>query len=91
MVELGYGPEARDVLQRMGIYSTRQLLGTDRLKFRYLTGVGDKIRKEIRLRAKDLARLRPELIPGGPTQDGGGRASVDRLAEQLIARRTSRQ
>jgi len=33
------------------------------------------------------ASRRPDLIPGGITEDDGGRASVDRLAEQLIARR----
>ena len=57
------------------------------LKFRYLTGVGDKVRREIRERAKRLAQLRPDLVPGGSTEDDGRRASVDRLAEQLIARR----
>lgn len=85
--EVGYGVEARDVLDRMGIHTVHQLLGVPRLKFRYLTGVGDKIRREIRERAKRLAELRPDLVPGGTTDDDSGRASVDRLAEQLIARR----
>ena len=87
IAELGYGVEARDVLDRMGIHTVHQLLDVPRLKFRYLIGVGDKVRREIRERAKRLALLRPDLIPGGITADDGGRASVDRLAEQLIARR----
>lgn len=87
MADVGYGVEARDVLQRMQIHTVNQLLGTDRLKFRYLKGVGDRIRLEIRLRAKDLERLRPELVPGATSQEANGRASVDRLAEQLVARR----
>ena len=57
------------------------------MKFRCLTGVGDKIRREIRERAKRLSQLRPDLVPGGITEDDGSRASVDRLADQLIARR----
>jgi serine/threonine protein kinase len=87
MAELGFGAEAQDVLRRIGIFSVRQLLGTSRLKFRYLKGVGDKIRREILARGKHLARLRPELVPGAASEDGIGRASIDRLAEQLIARR----
>lgn len=85
--EVGYGIEARDLLDRMGITTVFQLLGVPRLKFRYLKGVGDKIRREIRERAKRLAQLRPDLVPGGITEDDGSRASVDRLADQLIARR----
>lgn len=87
MADVGYGVEARDVLQRMQIHTVSQLLGADRFKFRYLKGVGERIRVEIRLRAKDLARLRPELVPGTASQEANGRASVDRLAEQLVARR----
>ncbi|WP_165982469.1 BREX system serine/threonine kinase PglW [Dankookia rubra] len=87
IAEVGYGVEARDVLDRMGIHTVHQLLGVPRLQFRYLTGVGDRIRREIRERAKRLALLRPDLVPGGTTEDDGGRASIDRLAEQLIARR----
>ena len=87
IAELGYGLEARDVLDRMRIHTVHQLLGVPRQQFRYLTGVGDKVRREIRERAKRLALLRPDLIPGGITEDDGSRASVDRLAEQLIARR----
>src|SRR6185312_14839655 len=60
MAELGYSLEAQDVLERMGIHNARELLAVDRIKFRYLRGVGDKIRKEIRLTAKELARLRPD-------------------------------
>ena len=84
---LGYGLEARDILDRMGIHTVHHLLGVPRLKFRYLTGVGDKVPREIRERAKRLSQLRPDLVPGGTTEDDGSRASVDRLADQLIARR----
>src|SRR5271166_255630 len=71
----------------MGIHTVYQLLGVPRLKFRYLTGVGDRIRREIREGANRLAQLRPDLMPGGITADDRGRASVDRLAEQLLPRR----
>ena len=85
--ELGYGIEARDILERMGIHTVHQLLGVPRLQFRYLTGVGDKVRREIRERAKRLALCRPDLVPGGASDEEGSRASIDRLAEQLIAKR----
>ncbi|MGH7118235.1 MAG: hypothetical protein ACREFP_04470, partial [Acetobacteraceae bacterium] len=75
------------VLDRMGVHNVQQLLDVPRLKFRYLTGVGDRIRKEIRERAKRLVQLRPDLVPGGATKDGQGIASLDRLAEQLLPRR----
>lgn len=87
IAEVGYGVEALAVLDQMGIHTVHQLLGVPRLKFRYLTGVGDRIRREIRERAKRLAQLRPDLVPGGITEDDRGRASVDRLAEQLLPRR----
>jgi len=87
IAELGYGVEARAVLDQMGIHNVEQLLGVPRLQFRYLTGVGDRIRKEIRERAKRLAELRRDLIPGGITEYDGGRATLDRLAEQLLPRR----
>lgn len=64
VAELGYGDAAMDVLSRMGIQTVRELLGVDRLKFRYLQGVGDRVRREIRLTAKRLAQLRPDLVPG---------------------------
>ena len=67
MAELGYTLEAQDVLERMGIHNARELLAVDRMRFRYLRGVGDKIRKEIRLTAKELARLRPDLMQGRAT------------------------
>ncbi len=87
IAELGYGVEARAVLDGMGIHTVHQLLGVSRLKFRYLTGVGDKVRREIRERAKRLAQLREDLVPGGIIEDDGSRASIDRLAEHLIPRR----
>lgn len=92
MAELGYSLEAQDVLERMGIHNTRELLAVDRIRFRYLRGVGDKIRKEIRLTAKELARLRPDLTQGRSTvheadEDAGGAVSVNELAAQLLPRR----
>lgn len=92
MAELGYSLEAQDVLERMGIHNARELLAVDRIRFRYLRGVGDKIRKEIRLTAKELARLRPDLTQGRSTahdvdEDAGGAVSVNELAAQLLPRR----
>ncbi len=92
MAELGYSLEAQDILERMGIHNARELLAVDRIRFRYLRGVGDKIRKEIRLTAKELARLRPDLTQGRSTlhdadEDAGGAVSVNELAAQLLPRR----
>jgi tetratricopeptide (TPR) repeat protein len=87
IAELGYSVEARDVLDRMGVHTVQQLLAVDRIRFRYLRSVSDKIRREIRERAKRLAEIRPELKPGGGSEDAQAWASVDRLAELLIPRR----
>jgi Protein kinase domain len=87
IAELGYSVEARDVLDRMGVHTVQQLLAVDRIRFRYLRGVSDKVRREIRERAKRLAEIRPELKPGGGSEDAQAWASVDRLAELLIPRR----
>ena len=92
MAELGYSLEAQDILERMGIHNARELLAVDRIRFRYLRGVGDKIRKEIRLTAKELARLRPDLTQGRSTmhdadEEAGGAVSVNELAAQLLPRR----
>ncbi len=92
MAELGYSLEAQDVLERMGVHNARELLAVDRIRFRYLRGVGDKIRKEIRLAAKELARLRPDLTQGRSTahdadDEVGGAVSVNELAAQLLPRR----
>ena len=92
MAELGYSLEAQDVLERMGIHNARELLAVDRIRFRYLRGVGDKIRKEIRLTAKELARRRPDLTQGRSTahdadEDTPGAVSVNELASQLLPRR----
>jgi hypothetical protein len=76
MAELGYSLEAQDVLERMGIHNARELLAVDRIRFRYLRGVGDKIRKEIRLTAKELARLRPDLTQGRSTAHDATRRSA---------------
>ena len=94
MAELGYTLEAQDVLERMGVHNARDLLAVDRVRFRYLRGVGDKIRKEIRLAAKELARLRPDLTQGRSTlhdsdddAPSNGAISVNELAAQLLPRR----
>lgn len=92
MAELGYSLEAQDVLERMGVHNARELLAVDRVRFRYLKGVGDKIRKEIRLTAKELARLRPDLTQGrsvahADDESAKGAVSVNELAEQLLPRR----
>ncbi len=87
IAEIGYGVEARDVLDRIGVHNVEQLLAVDRIRFRYLRGVGDRIRKEIRERAKRLAQLRPDLVPGGSAVAGRGWASLDWLVELLLPRR----
>ncbi len=92
MAELGYSLEAQDVLERMGVHNARELLAVDRVRFRYLKGVGDKIRKEIRLTAKELARLRPDLTQGrsvalGADEEVEGAVSINELAAQLLPRR----
>ena len=94
MAELGYSLEAQDVLERMGVHNARELLAVDRIRFRYLRGVGDKIRKEIRLAAKELARLRPDLTQGRSTLHDSdddaladGAVSINELAAQLLPRR----
>jgi serine/threonine protein kinase len=85
IAELGYGIEARDVLDKMGIHTVAQLLATDRRRFRWVRNVGERIRKEIRLKAKHLARLRPDLIPGGAGESAlAGRATIDQLYDQLL-------
>jgi serine/threonine protein kinase len=92
MAELGYSLEAQDVLERMGVHNARELLAVDRIRFRYLRGVGDKIRKEIRLAAKELARLRPDLTQGRTAaldadEEVEGAVSINELAAQLLPRR----
>jgi hypothetical protein len=92
IAELGYGLEAQNVLDQMGIHTVRELLAVDRVRFRYLKGVGDKVRKEIRLRAKRLAQLRPDLVPGGLTVidtelAAEGATSIDDLAAHLLPKR----
>ena len=85
IAELGYGVEAHDVLDKMGIHTVAQLLAVDRIRFRYLRNVGDRVRKEIRQRAKDLANLRPDLVPSAT--GGGSKPSMDRLFERLMPKR----
>jgi hypothetical protein len=78
---LGYGVEARAVLDGiMKIYTVSQFLGVPRQQFSYLSRVGGKVRRESRERAKRLAQLRPDLVPGGIIDEDSTRASVDRLA-----------
>ena len=88
IVELGYTPAALSVLEGMGVHTVRELLSIDRLRFRYLSSVADRTRKEIRLTAKRLAQLRPDLAPGGvvpATSEGGAeRGDVDYLADRLL-------
>ena len=95
MAELGYSLDAQEVLERLGIHNARELLAQDRVRFRYLRGVGDRIRSEIRLRAKELARLRPDLAPqldslqvaepeAGPEE---AVPSINELARLLLPRR----
>lgn len=67
MAELGFSVEAQDVLDRMAVHNARELLAVSRLQFRYLKGVADKVRREIREKAKRLATLRPDLAPDGST------------------------
>ena len=89
IAELGYGVEAQNVLEGMGIHNARELLAVDRVRFRYLKGVGDKVRKEIRLKAKHLAQLRPDLTQGRPTlndAESDGIATIDELNSKLISR-----
>jgi serine/threonine protein kinase len=94
MAELGYSVEAQNVLEAMAIHNARELLAVDRVRFRYLRGVGDRIRKEIRLKAKLLAAIRPDLVQGRPTlheadddSAAAGATSVNELAAQLLPRR----
>ena len=71
------------MLANMGVHTAQQLLAVERRRFRYLRNVSERVRREIRLKAKRLAQLRPDLVPGGAAA-GTGRASIDRLAEQLV-------
>ncbi len=92
--ELGYSVEAQNVLDRMGIHQVRDLLAVDRVRFRYLKSVGDKVRKEIRLTAKRLAQLRPDLAAGTPTvlDAAPGRTgirSIDELVDHLLPGRSA--
>lgn len=91
IAELGFSVDAQNVLERMGIYSPRQLLAVDRVRFRYLSSVADKTRKEIRTTAKRLAQLRPDLAPGGlmqPDEEDVARlGDIDQLAAALLPKR----
>lgn len=92
MAELGYSLDAQVVLERMGVHNARELLAVDRIRFRYLKGVGDKVRKEIRLTAKELARLRPDLTQGrsvahDAAEDVEGAVSINELAIKLLPHR----
>ncbi|MGH8607052.1 MAG: protein kinase domain-containing protein, partial [Gammaproteobacteria bacterium] len=90
IAELGYSVEAQNVLEGMGIHNVKELLAVDRIRFRYLTSVGDRVRKEIRLTAKRLAQLRPDLarrtLHDADTEPRGG-TNIDELAAQLLPKR----
>jgi serine/threonine protein kinase len=89
VTDLGLGIEALNVLTSMGVDNVQKLLAVDRRKYRYLPNVGDRIRKEIRLKAKLLAQLRPDLAPQQPerTTARGKVASLDQLFGQLLPQR----
>ena len=97
IAELGYSIEAQNVLDRMGIHNVRELLSVDRVRFRYLKSVGDKVRKEIRSLAKRLAQLRPDLATAGAptvldvdaTGTRAGIRSIDELANHLMPKRAA--
>jgi hypothetical protein len=92
IAEVGYSPAALSVLEGMGIQTVRDLLAVDRARFRYLSSVADRTRKEIRLTAKRLAQARPDLAPdggGAATSEGpADRRDVDYLVERLRPRET---
>lgn len=87
--EVGLSVDAQNVLERLGLHTLRELLAADRVQFRYLSNVGDKIRKEIRRVAKGLAQLRPDLVPGrvAAPDDESGPGSIDELAAHLLPSR----
>ena len=92
--ELGYSVDALNVLDRLGVHKISELLAVDRVRFRYLKSVGDKVRKEIRLKAKRLAQLRPDLVVATPSVLDADSTrpqsrSIDELVKQLLPQRSS--
>ena len=91
IAELSYSVEAQNVLEGMGIHNVRELLAVDRIRFRLLKGIGNKVRKEVRLKAKRLSQLGPDLTQGRTTlhetEDHIAIATIDELATQLLPRR----
>ena len=92
--ELGYSVDALNVLDRLGVHNVRDLLSVDRVRFRYLKSVGDKVRKEIRLKAKRLTQLRPDLVVATPSVLDADSTrpqsrSIDELVKQLLPQRSS--
>ena len=96
MAELGYSLEAQAALETMGVHNARELLAVGRVRYRTLRGVGDRVRKEIQITAKDLARLRPDLSQGrntlhdadaDPQDDTRSPVTVNELADALLPRR----
>ena len=90
--ELGYSVDALNVLDRLGVHKISELLAVDRVRFRYLKSVGDKVRKEIRLKAKRLAQLRPDLVAANPSvldadSSSPPSRSIDELVKQLLTQR----
>jgi serine/threonine protein kinase len=95
IVEVGYSPASLSVLEGMGIQTIRDLLAVERVRSRYLSSVADRTRKEIRLTAKRLAQLRPDLAPDGEvsaTSEGpADRRDVDYLVERLRPKETEEE
>ena len=88
VVELGFSDAAVSVLDGLGIHSVADLLAVNRITFRYLRNVSERVRREIRETAKELAKRRPDL---GTLRDrdaaGDDAGSIDALAERLLPRR----
>ena len=96
MAELGYSVEAQNVLSA-AIHNARELLAVDRVRFRYLRGVGDRIRAKSappkpwppsgRTSCK-VVRRRNEADDDSAS---AGAISVNELAAQLPPRRPGRR
>lgn len=84
---LGLGAEAEQVLRQRSIDSVGAFLETPRKYYRYMRGVGDALRKQIRNEAKRLARLRPDLVPPDSVNllpEKRGEATLEGLLETMI-------
>jgi len=84
---LGLGVEAEQVLRQRSIRTVGEFLETPRKYYRYMRGVGDALRKQIRNEAKRLARLRPDLVPPDSVNllpEKRGEATLEGLLETVI-------